>query len=275
MLPIEEVCKMYGFDAFERDYFDYCLDIGARYGEVATVMAERNSSAKIVAYEPCTANYQKLVDNLGSNPRVTCTNMALGDGADLYYVEMPYDDMHMFVPLEQTQDLDDAIEPLITKLAVIPGNELVDAHAARIQARQTLGAAQLEPAGEPAEPAEPTEPADTPATYTVHSIRIADIFVADVIDQSKRIQVVINSEGGEWSLVNDPGAVVLKSCTAMAVQVHFKPALSWRNERFANMPEWSVFNQWVYDTFAPTHSIKYWCSCKYNGTGIYLINKLS
>ena len=98
-VPTEkELDRWYRFNEFPDNYFDFCLDIGARHGEVAKFMIKRNPNAKIICYEPCIENYDALCKNMSGCDNVVCVNEALGNGNDLYYSDEGRSDMHMFVP---------------------------------------------------------------------------------------------------------------------------------------------------------------------------------
>ena len=78
----------YGVGRYGADYFDYILDIGANIGEYTIAFSSLFPSAKIFAYEPVGAAFERLKLNLRSTlPHRQYNNIkifkeALGDGDD-------------------------------------------------------------------------------------------------------------------------------------------------------------------------------------------------
>ena len=95
---VSELEVWYGLADFPDNYFDFCLDIGARHGEIAEIMLRRNPQAQVICYEACKSNFEILAQNLSHHDNVVCVNRPLGNGGDLYFSDLGFDDCHMFVP---------------------------------------------------------------------------------------------------------------------------------------------------------------------------------
>lgn len=91
----------YKLQQYEKDYFDYLVDIGACVGMVSCDFAKRNPGAKIYAYEPCKSNYKELIKNTKKIPNIFIINKALGNGNYLFFKDMKRKDRHLFLEKKQ------------------------------------------------------------------------------------------------------------------------------------------------------------------------------
>lgn len=75
----------YKIRQYNKDSFDYIIDIGANVGQFAITSYILFPSSKIVCYEPCTETYTILCDNLEGIPNTILNNQAVGNGDLLYF----------------------------------------------------------------------------------------------------------------------------------------------------------------------------------------------
>lgn len=102
------------------------------------------------------------------------------------------------------------------------------------------------------------------------SVTLKDIITDNNIDMNKNVLLKIDTEGGEECLLTNEYNEILKKCRHFTFEAHFK-CRKVRN--FDHLPEWSTYNNWVYDVFEKTHNILYHMSRRAGGYGLYVITK--
>jgi len=72
---------------YDKDAFDYIIDIGSNVGQFSFIAHVLFSNAKIFAYEPCDKSYEVMCISLKGIPNLTLIHKALGNGEPLYFRE--------------------------------------------------------------------------------------------------------------------------------------------------------------------------------------------
>lgn len=75
----------YRIRGYDRNAFDYVIDIGANVGQVSLMAYILFPDAKLFAYEPCLDSYKVLCANMKGIPNLLLRNEAIGNGSDLYF----------------------------------------------------------------------------------------------------------------------------------------------------------------------------------------------
>lgn len=201
----------YKLKQYQKDDFDYIIDIGANSGAFSLLSHIYFPNAKVYAYEPCEATYQKMKENLIDFHGINLINKAFGSGEDLFLK--------------------------VNGKAVAGTNQFV---------KEDTG------------------------NQKQKSVTLEEIIINNEIDMDKNVLLKIDIEGGEECLLNNRYNEILKKCKHFTFEAHFK-CRKVRN--FDNLPEWSVYNDWVYRVFEKTHNILYHMSRKAGGYGLYVLNR--
>ena len=75
----------YKIRGYNRDAFDYIIDVGSNVGQFAMTAYFLFPEAKIFSYEPCSTTYKVLQNNMEGIPNVLLQNQAVGSGEPLYF----------------------------------------------------------------------------------------------------------------------------------------------------------------------------------------------
>ena len=110
-------------------------------------------------------------------------------------------------------------------------------------------------------------------SYSVESVRLGDIIIEHNVDIYKPFEMVIDCEGGEWSMVGDTQAEnILKKCTHLGMEVHFHKDDA-QSDRFDHLGRWEDIDKWIRGVFLPTHDISHSREGRRIGIRTYVISK--
>jgi len=205
--------KNYKILEYPASFFDYFIEIGADQGDIAHFMCERDPDLKVICYEPCLINYNKVCEKLEKYNNAIYVNKALGTGDPLFFCDKKTSCCQMFS----------------------------------------------------------STPSDS---YSIESVRLGDIIMENNIDIDRPFEMVIDCEGGEWSMVGDAQAEnILKKCTHLGLEVHFykEDAIC---DKFNSLGRWEDIHKWICETFSSTHKIKYSREGRRLGVRTYVIHKI-
>jgi FkbM family methyltransferase len=111
-------------------------------------------------------------------------------------------------------------------------------------------------------------------SYYVSSCTLTQIFDENKIKGKYLIK--IDCEGGERFMLNDKGCIdIIKKSQALCIEVHFPPRRKdvLAHQRFGGFPDWCIWDTWMKENFAETHTIWYGFSDgRKSGHGTYILN---
>jgi len=115
------------------------------------------------------------------------------------------------------------------------------------------------------------EPNDS---YAVESVRLGDIIIEHNVNIHKPFELIIDCEGGEWSMVGDTQAEnILKKCIHLGMEVHFHKDNA-QDDKFDSLGRWEDIDKWIHEVFSSTHEIKHSREGKRIGIRTYTIHKI-
>ena len=99
------------------------FDVGAHLGQTALHFRSIFKNAHIHSFEPVTANFEKMVQNIGTRDRISVNEMALGSTVGKAYVHEGFSDL--------THSISSSVNPTNSKAKEEVSVETIDTYVAR------------------------------------------------------------------------------------------------------------------------------------------------
>lgn len=117
---------------------------------------------------------------------------------------------------------------------------------------------------------------DNTKGYQIQSKTLHEIFTENKIDPAtQKVFLKIDCEGGERFILDDHKSInIMKKCQHIGMEIHFTfECVANRHFHLYKFPNYSVYREWVENTFQDSHMIKYHCSKRLQGIGTYVLTK--